>query len=86
MSFEQKFGAPPSVVPAYVVLAGQMVLSVLILIVVKPPFVCSGSTVNLWTLLFVSTGLTLGCALAHVGGASSSDIFRGMFEIARVCN
>lgn len=86
MSFEQKFGAPPPVVPPYVALAGQMVVSMLILLVIKPPFVCSNGAVNMWTLLFVSIGLTLGCALAYVGGASSSDIFRGMFEIVRVCN
>lgn len=85
MTIEQKFGTPPPAVHPAIILAGQMIVSMVILLVIRPPFVCSNGNLNVSTVLFISFGITAGCGFAYMGNASSSDIFRGLFEVVRVC-
>jgi hypothetical protein len=85
MTIEQKFGAPPPVFHPAIILAGQMVVSMVILLVIRPPFVCSNGTLNVSTVLFISLGITTGCGFAYIGNASCSDIFKGLFEVVKVC-
>lgn len=81
-SVERKFGTPPPLVHPMVALLGQFVLAVVILVIVQPPFVCDGSTKRIKTITVVAIAgaTTVACGLAHLGGATSSDIFRGVFE------
>ena len=85
MTIEQKFGTPPPAVHPAIILAGQMIVSMVILLVIRPPFVCSHDNIKVSTVLFISLGITTGCGVAYMGNVSSSDIFRGLFEVVKVC-
>lgn len=85
MTVEEKFGTPPPVISCTTVAVCQLVISIIILYVIKPPFIILHERVSLSIVLMISIGITATSAFAYKANASSSDICRGLFEIVRVC-
>lgn len=85
MSTEEKFGPPPSDVHPLVLLAGQFVASIVILMLIRPPFVCSQGHLQVETIVFISLGLTLGSVCASTRNATSADLFRGLVNVISTC-
>ena len=92
-NFDAKFGPAPAFAcarapPTQLVVLVQVVVCVILLVVLQPPFVLTpGSaddrvpTLCMNRVLGVSVLTALGTYLLHLGGAQPSDTFRGACEL-----
>lgn len=86
-NLKEKFGVPPiGERDVLLVVVGQMVISVIVLVTVRPPFVCRDKDCSVldWRMVvFVGIVATVACVLAHACDAAPSDMFRGVWETVR---
>lgn len=79
----KKFGPPPPPVADAVVLGVHFVVCVLILAVMKPPFVLEGNEqTSPWRLLFIAMVATSACATVAYYNVPPVHIFRRLFAAA----
>jgi len=87
-SLEQRFGPqPPSYFDTFspvAILGAQFVLTLLILVTIRPPFICgSQGAINVRTVFGIGVITTVICVIAH--RADVSDIVRGTLHTMKTC-
>lgn len=78
MDFDARFGPPPPRNNKPRLLCTQFLVACVILLAVRPPFVCDASgTVRVSTTFTVAALSTVCCVLLNASNISPVDVFRG---------
>ncbi len=64
-----------------IILLGQLIVSLVIMLVVRPPFVCVEGRLKVSTALFIAVAVTVACGCAF--GQNTSSIVQSTFEMVR---